>query len=133
MSTIIERSAATAAAVAPATRFRRRAMAAAAVLGGLLTVAGFAATVWETAPDKLAYLGLALALPGAPAVPGLLVLPLGAGAPGARVGRDVVPADRRAAGDHAGRTAGPLHGAGRSHRPADDDEEWVSGVRGAGR
>ena len=31
-------------------------MGAAAVVGGLLTAAGFAATVWETGPDKLAYL-----------------------------------------------------------------------------
>jgi hypothetical protein len=66
MTTIIERPAATAAAVAPATRFRRRAMAAAAVVGGLFTVAGFAVTVWETAPDKLAYalLGLFMVLVG---------------------------------------------------------------------
>ena len=42
--------------VAPATRFRRLAIAGAALVGGLLTAAGFAATVWETAPDKLSYL-----------------------------------------------------------------------------
>jgi hypothetical protein len=119
VTTIIERpSAAPAVPVAAATRFRRHAMGAAAVAGGLLTVAGFATTVWETAPDKLTYLdslvvdpvrsqvaalllhygymgivpmllalgvmtrsrwgiggniGLALALPGALAVPGMLV------------------------------------------------------------
>ena len=56
MTTIIERPAAPTTFVPPATRFRRRAMGAAAVVGGLLTAAGFAATVWETGPDKLAYL-----------------------------------------------------------------------------
>lgn len=56
MTTIIERPTATTTFVPPATRFRRRAMGAAAIVGGLLTAAGFAATVWETAPDKLAYL-----------------------------------------------------------------------------
>lgn len=104
--------------VAPATRFRRRAMGAAGVIGGLLTAAGFAATVWETEAGTLAYLdsfvvdpvrsqvaalllhygyfgivpvllalgimtrrrnrvagnvGLALSLPGALALPGLLI------------------------------------------------------------
>ena len=56
MTTIIDRPTAPATNVAPATRFRRRAMGAAAVVGGLLTAAGFAATVWETAPGKQAYL-----------------------------------------------------------------------------
>lgn len=56
MTTIIERPATPTTFVPPATRFRRRAMGAAAVVGGLLTAAGFAATVWETGPDKLAYL-----------------------------------------------------------------------------
>lgn len=104
--------------VAPATRFRRRAMGAAGVVGGLLTAAGFAFTEWETAEGTLAYLdsfvvdpvrsqaaalllhygyfgivpvllalgimtrrrhrvagnlGLALSLPGALALPGLLI------------------------------------------------------------
>jgi hypothetical protein len=56
MTTIIERPSAPTTFVPAATRFRRRAMGAAAVVGGLLTAAGFAATVWETAPGKLAYL-----------------------------------------------------------------------------
>ena len=56
MTTIIERPTATAPFVPPATRFRHRATGAAAIVGGLLTAAGFAATVWETGPDKLAYL-----------------------------------------------------------------------------
>jgi hypothetical protein len=42
--------------VPPATRFRRRALGAAGVVGGLLTVGGFVATVWEGSSDKLAYL-----------------------------------------------------------------------------
>ena len=41
--------------VAPATRFRRRALGAAAVIGGLLTAAGFVTTVWETAEGTQAY------------------------------------------------------------------------------
>jgi hypothetical protein len=41
--------------VAPATRFRRRAVAAAGVVGGLLTAAGFATTVWEVAEGTRAY------------------------------------------------------------------------------
>ena len=56
MTTIIERPAAPTTFVPAATRFRRRATGAAAVVGGLLTAAGFAATVWETAPGKSAYL-----------------------------------------------------------------------------
>ena len=56
MTTIIERPATPTTFVPPATRFRRRAMGAAAVVGGLLTAAGFAATVRETGPEKLAYL-----------------------------------------------------------------------------
>jgi hypothetical protein len=56
MTTIIERHPVSTLVIPPATRFRRRAMGAAAVVGGLLTAAGFAATVWETASDKLAYL-----------------------------------------------------------------------------
>jgi hypothetical protein len=56
MTTIIERPSAPTTFVPAATRFRRRAMGAAAVVGGLLTAAGFAATVWETAPGKPAYL-----------------------------------------------------------------------------
>lgn len=104
--------------VAPATPFRRRALGATGVVGGLVTVAGFAATNWETSEGTLAYLdslaadpvrsqvaalllqygylgivpvllalgimtrrrsrvagnvGLGLALPGALALPGLLV------------------------------------------------------------
>lgn len=42
--------------VPPATGFRRRAMGVAGVVGGLLTVGGFVATVWEGSTDKLAYL-----------------------------------------------------------------------------
>lgn len=108
----------TEAPVVPATRFRRRATGAAGVVGGLLTAAGFAVTVWETEAGMLAYLdslavdpvrsqvsalllhygylgivpvllalgimtrrrnriagnvGLALSLPGALALPGLLI------------------------------------------------------------
>lgn len=36
--------------------FRRRAVGISAVVGGLLTAAGFAATVWEAGEGKLAYL-----------------------------------------------------------------------------
>ncbi|MCW0216026.1 MAG: hypothetical protein OJJ54_21980 [Pseudonocardia sp.] len=43
-------------AVPPATGFRRVALGASVVVGGLLTVGGFATTVWETGPGKLAYL-----------------------------------------------------------------------------
>jgi len=50
MTTIIERPAAPTTFVPPATRFRRRAMGAAAVVGGLLTAAGFAA--WRMADDE---------------------------------------------------------------------------------
>jgi hypothetical protein len=46
----------TAADVAPATPFRRRAVGVAGVVGGLLTTAGFVATNWETDTSKLAYL-----------------------------------------------------------------------------
>ncbi|MFC4948338.1 hypothetical protein [Pseudonocardia sp. GCM10023141] len=53
----------TSVAVAPATRFRRKALGTAAVAGGVLTAAGFAATVWETAPDKLSYLDSLVADP----------------------------------------------------------------------
>lgn len=42
--------------VAPATPFRRRALAVSTVVGGLLTAAGFAATEWESGTDKLSYL-----------------------------------------------------------------------------
>ena len=42
--------------VPPVTRFRRLAIAGSAVVGGLLTGAGFLTTVWETAPGTLAYL-----------------------------------------------------------------------------
>jgi hypothetical protein len=41
--------------IAPATRFRRQAIATAGVIGGLLTAAGFATTVWETAEGTQAY------------------------------------------------------------------------------
>jgi hypothetical protein len=41
--------------VAPVTRFRRHAIASAGVVGGLLTAAGFATTVWETAEGTQAY------------------------------------------------------------------------------
>ena len=41
--------------VAPSTRFRRQAIGIAGVLGGLLTAAGFATTVWETAEGTQAY------------------------------------------------------------------------------
>jgi hypothetical protein len=41
--------------VAPATRFRRQAIGAAGVIGGLLTAGGFATTVWETAEGTQAY------------------------------------------------------------------------------
>ena len=49
--------------VAAATRFRRRAVAAGAVVGGLLTAAGFVTTNWETSSDKLAYLDSLVADP----------------------------------------------------------------------
>ncbi|GAY08232.1 hypothetical protein [Pseudonocardia sp. N23] len=41
--------------VAPATRFRRRAVGTVAVVGGVLTAAGFAATVREASPSKADY------------------------------------------------------------------------------
>jgi hypothetical protein len=55
-TTVLAPSALPAVAVAPATPFRRRALAATAVAGGLVTTAGFVATVWETGTDKLSYL-----------------------------------------------------------------------------
>lgn len=42
--------------VAPATRFRRRAIGTVAIVGGVLTAAGFAATVWEASASKADYL-----------------------------------------------------------------------------
>ncbi|ODU03178.1 MAG: hypothetical protein ABS81_15160 [Pseudonocardia sp. SCN 72-86] len=42
--------------IAPATRFRRRAIGAIAIVGGVLTAAGFAATVWEASASKADYL-----------------------------------------------------------------------------
>jgi hypothetical protein len=65
MTTIIERPATPTTFVPPAPRFRRRATGAAVVVGGLLTAAGFAATVWETAPGKLAYLDSLVGRPAA--------------------------------------------------------------------
>jgi hypothetical protein len=41
--------------IAPATRFRRQAIGIVGVVGGLLTAAGFATTVWETAAGTQAY------------------------------------------------------------------------------
>lgn len=46
----------TGATIPPATRFRRRAIGVAGVVGGLTTFAGFAATVWESSPAKVDYL-----------------------------------------------------------------------------
>lgn len=59
--------------VAPATRFRRRVTGAVAVLGGLVTAAGFAATNWETAEGKLAYLDSLVADPVRSQVAALLL------------------------------------------------------------
>ncbi|GEL22485.1 hypothetical protein PSU4_14390 [Pseudonocardia sulfidoxydans NBRC 16205] len=42
--------------IAPATGFRRRAVGAVAIVGGVLTAAGFAATVWEASGSKADYL-----------------------------------------------------------------------------
>lgn len=56
MTATLSSPAATTVDVAPATGFRRRALGVAGVVGGLLTVGGFVATVWEGSADKLAYL-----------------------------------------------------------------------------
>lgn len=58
---------------APATRFRRRVTGVVAVVGGLVTAAGFAATNWETAEGKLAYLDSLVADPVRSQVAALLL------------------------------------------------------------
>lgn len=55
-ATLTVQSPATTPAGLPAAGFRRRVVGISAIVGGLLTAAGFAATVWEADGSKLAYL-----------------------------------------------------------------------------
>ncbi|MBN9109193.1 MAG: hypothetical protein J0I34_10440 [Pseudonocardia sp.] len=56
VSTVAAAAAGSGPEVAPATRFRRRAIGTVAIVGGVLTAAGFAATVWEASASKADYL-----------------------------------------------------------------------------